>query len=409
VRAAVEVDDVWKRFRLYDERNQSLKAAVMRRRRARFTEFEALKGVSFDIPEGATFGLIGENGSGKSTLLKCVARILRPDRGAVRSEGKISALLELGAGFHPELSGRENVYLNGAILGLSKKQLDARFDDIVDFAGLEKFIDTPVKNYSSGMYVRLGFSVAINVDPDILLIDEILAVGDEQFQRRCSEKFAELKDSGKTIVVVSHALGQMRSLCDQIALLEHGSLVRVGPAGSVVDTYLEDVHDDRTPDGTYGSRWGSHEARVTRVELLDLRGRPVTTVRTGDSLTFRLHYEFDRPVEQPIFGLEIHSIDGVHVTAPRTKDFGVVFDRLAGTGHIDFRVDRLMLVRGIYDLTVWIYDDSGLHAYDLRSRFLRFDVERGDPAEDRGVVSLGGTWDLAGACAPGSPSGAEKP
>ena len=183
-----------------------LKATVMRGGRARYEEFWALGDVSFEVAEGTTFGLIGHNGSGKSTLLKCLARILEPDQGTIRIDGQMSALLELGAGFHPELSGRENVYLNGSILGLSKRQIDRRFDDIVGFAGLERFIDTPVKNYSSGMYVRLGFSVAINVDPDMLLVDEVLAVGDEEFQRKCLERFAELRDAGKTIVVVTHSL-----------------------------------------------------------------------------------------------------------------------------------------------------------------------------------------------------------
>ena len=197
---AIVVDGLSKRFRLYHDRNQTLKAAVMRGRRARYEEFWALRDVSLEIAEGATYGFIGTNGSGKSTLLKCLARILVPDEGTVRTRGKVSALLELGAGFHPELSGRENVYLNGSILGLSKRELDHRFDDIVAFAGLERFIDTPVKNYSSGMYVRLGFSVAINVDPDILLVDEVLAVGDEQFQRRCNERFADLRAQGTTIV-----------------------------------------------------------------------------------------------------------------------------------------------------------------------------------------------------------------
>src|SRR3954449_4258351 len=196
---AVEATEVSKRFRLYHERNQSLKAAFMRGRRAKFDEFWALRDVSMSVPAGKTYGLIGHNGSGKSTLLKCMAGILVPDSGAIRTQGKVSALLELGAGFHPELSGRDNVYLNGSILGLSKRELDKRFDAIVGFAGLEQFIDTPVKNYSSGMYVRLGFSVAINVDPEILLVDEVLAVGDEQFQRRCAEKFADFREEGKTI------------------------------------------------------------------------------------------------------------------------------------------------------------------------------------------------------------------
>jgi ABC-2 type transport system ATP-binding protein len=392
VQAAISVDDVWKKFRLYHERNQSIKAMLLRGRRARFEEFDALKGVSFEIPEGSTFGLIGENGSGKSTLLKCMARILRPDRGSITTQGKISALLELGAGFHPELSGRENVYLNGAILGMTKRQIDQRFDEIVAFAGLERFIDTPVKNYSSGMYVRLGFAVAINVDPDILLVDEVLAVGDEQFQRKCSEKFAEFKESGKTIVIVSHALGTMRALCDEVALLEHGSLIDVGPAGQVVDAYLGDVHDDRIADGEHGVRWGSGEAAITGIELLDASGASVTTVRTGDAVTFRLHYKFAQPIDQPIFGLAIYTIDGVHVTGPNTREANYVPDRLDGSGWIDFHVARLLLVRGIYDLSVSLVDHSVLHAYDFRHRAFRFDVERGTPEEQYGVVSLGGEW-----------------
>jgi ABC-2 type transport system ATP-binding protein len=393
--AAISVEHVSKTYRLYHERNQSLKAAILRRARVRYESFPALDDVSLEIPAGETFGLIGENGSGKSTLLKCIARILRPDAGAIRSEGKISALLELGAGFHPELSGRDNVYLNGAILGLSKKQLDARFDDIVAFAGLEHFIDTPVKNYSSGMYVRLGFSVAINVDPDILLVDEVLAVGDEEFQRRCAEKFAELKHSGKTVVIVSHALGTVRNLCDEVALLEHGKLRAVGPAGEVIDSYVSDVHVDRQQDGDYGTRWGSGEGRIERVELLGRGGTPVETFRTGDPFVVRLHYSMSEPIPKPVFGVGIQTIEGFTVTGPNTRQAGAVPDQLSGTGHVDLAVDRLMLAPGTYDLSVSLYDYSCAHAFDHRHRTLRFDVDPGDPHEEHGVVALGGRWEGA--------------
>ncbi|HEY8827877.1 MAG TPA: ABC transporter ATP-binding protein, partial [Jatrophihabitantaceae bacterium] len=234
-----------KRFRMYRERNQSLKAAVMRGRRASFDEFWALKDVSFEIPKGSTFGLIGENGSGKSTLLKCIARILVPNHGKVVTTGSLAALLELGSGFHPELSGRENVYLNGSILGMSKAQITDKFDEIVDFAGIHEFIDQPVKNYSSGMYVRLGFSVAINVDPDILLVDEVLSVGDANFQEKCMEKFADFRRSGKTVVIVSHAMGSLRNLCDEAAWLKHGELVDVGDTNELVESYIETGHVKR--------------------------------------------------------------------------------------------------------------------------------------------------------------------
>jgi ABC-type polysaccharide/polyol phosphate transport system ATPase subunit len=390
--ASIEVDSVSKRFRLYHERNQSLKAAAMRGRRARYDEFLALKDVSFDVPEGVTFGLIGENGSGKSTLLKCIAKILYPDKGEIRTTGKISALLELGAGFHPELSGRENVYLNGAILGLSKKQLDDRFDDIVGFAGIEQFIDTPVKNYSSGMYVRLGFSVAINVDPEILLIDEVLAVGDAEFQQKCTDKITEFKRDGRTIVIVSHSMSSVQNLCDQVALLEHGNLVTVGTPVEVIDEYLSDVFHDRVFDPEGGTRWGSGEIRIDRFELLDSTGKPVEHLHTGDAVTFRLHCRADQPVRRPLFGVAIHTIDGMYVAGPNTRDAGVFLDDVVGEQVLDLRIDHLMLVPGSYDVTAAIHDETGTHPYDFRNKVMRFDVELGTPRESFGVMSVGGQW-----------------
>lgn len=238
---AVRVTDVSKRFRIYHERNQSIKQMVLRRSRGTYEEFWALRDVSLDVPKASTYGLIGENGSGKSTLLKCMAKILVPDHGSVKTVGSISALLELGAGFHPELSGRENVYLNGSILGINPKELSRKFDEIVDFSGIERFIDTPVKNYSSGMYVRLGFAIAINVSPDILLVDEVLAVGDAEFQQKCAAKFKELKGSGCTIVVVSHAMGMIKDLCDSGAWLEHGEVRVTGSAAEITRAYLTQV------------------------------------------------------------------------------------------------------------------------------------------------------------------------
>src|SRR3954467_2571518 len=274
---------------------------LVNRKRSTYEEFWALEDVSFEIPAGTTFGLIGENGSGKSTLLKCMAKILRPDVGSITTVGKISALLELGAGFPPDLSGRDNVSLNGSILGLSSAQIDARFDEIVEFAGLGQFIDTPVKNYSSGMYVRLGFSVAINVDPDILLVDEVLAVGDEQFQRKCSEKFADLKDRGKTIVIVSHALGMVRELCDEVALLEHGHLRAVGTPREVIEGYLDAVHHLQGEEGQPLVARGASDGRIQSIEVLNGGGRPVSRLRTGDSVIFRIHYRADEPVHRPVF------------------------------------------------------------------------------------------------------------
>lgn len=235
--AAVSVEHVSKKFRLYHERNQSLKSAIMRGRRSVHDDFWALHDVSFEVPEGATFGLIGSNGSGKSTLLKVLSKIYYPDEGQIRSNGKIAALLEVGTGFHPELSGRENIFLNGSILGMSKKAISKKLDDIIDFSGIEEFIDQPVKNYSSGMYVRLGFSVAIHVDPEILIVDEVLAVGDAEFQLKCQEKFSEFRKDGRTVVLVSHSMDLVRNMCNQVAWIDKGRLVEAGDANEVIQRY----------------------------------------------------------------------------------------------------------------------------------------------------------------------------
>jgi ABC-2 type transport system ATP-binding protein len=241
---AVRVENLGKRFRMYKERNQTLKSAVMRGRRSVHEDFWALRDVSFDVPVGSTFGLIGSNGSGKSTLLKCLAKIYYPNGGSITANGKLAALLEVGSGFHHELSGRENIYLNGSILGMARKQIDRKFDEIVDFSGVEQFIDQPVKNYSSGMYVRLGFSVAINVAPDILVVDEVLAVGDAEFQEKCKRKFADFRNEGKTVILVTHDMSAVGSMCDQVAWLDRGRVVSTGEAAPTIAAYYRSLKRD---------------------------------------------------------------------------------------------------------------------------------------------------------------------
>ncbi|HUR48096.1 MAG TPA: ABC transporter ATP-binding protein [Acidimicrobiales bacterium] len=395
--AAVVLDHVSKRYRLYHERNDSLKSSFLNFRRGRYEEHWAVRDLSLEIETGSTFGIIGENGSGKSTLLKCMARILTPDAGTIQITGKVSALLELGAGFSPELTGRDNVYLNGAILGLPRSVLDKKLDEIVAFSGLESFIDIPVKNYSSGMFVRLGFAVAINVDPDVLLVDEVLAVGDEEFQRRCEQKFADLRASGRTIVIVSHAMGTMRNICDQLAWLNQGRLRDVGEPGNVVDEYVEEVHAAAgpPPDPEGGARWGSGEISIDAVELVDNAGGVRETTRTGDSVRLRLHYTAHKRVERPVFGVGVHRLDGIHITGPNTKQADLRLDAIDGSGHVDLVLDRLLLLPGTYDLSAAAYDWTLQHAYDHRHRFQRFDVERGEPTEEHGLVSLGGRWDTS--------------
>lgn len=238
---AVRVGDVSKKFRLYHERNQTLKSAILRGRTSKHEDFWALKNVSFDVVEGHTHGLIGSNGSGKSTLLKCLAKIYWPTSGSIDYRGRMASLLEVGSGFHLELSGRENIYLNGSILGMSKKEIDRKFDEIVDFSGVEQFLDQPVKNYSSGMYVRLGFSIAIHVDPDILVVDEVLSVGDEGFQRKSFEKFLEFKKRGKTIIMVTHSMQVVEDICDTVTWIEKGKMMATGKAKSVVASYKKSL------------------------------------------------------------------------------------------------------------------------------------------------------------------------
>ena len=238
---AVSVRDLGKRFRLYHERNQSLKSALMRRKVSEHEDFWALRNVTFDVPEGSNFALIGSNGSGKSTLLKCLAKIYWPDEGEITSRGRVASLLEVGSGFHPELSGRENIYLNGSILGMSRKEVSKKFDEIVDFSEIGHFIDQPVKSYSSGMYVRLGFSVAIHVQPDVLVVDEILAVGDAAFQEKSRAKFDELHEQGRTVILVSHSLSTVMQMCDQAAWIEKGELKEVGAVEDVAGAYTSSV------------------------------------------------------------------------------------------------------------------------------------------------------------------------
>jgi lipopolysaccharide transport system ATP-binding protein len=245
---AVVVEGVSKRFRLYKERNASLKSALMRGRASIYEEFWAVRDVSFQVPRGSTLGLIGRNGSGKSTLLKTLASILQPDEGTISIHGRVASLLEVGSGFHPELSGRENIYLNGSILGMSKKEVDRRFDEIVDFSEVRKFIDQPVKNYSSGMYVRLGFSVAVHVSPDILIVDEVLAVGDAAFKTKSKRKFAEFQQEGRTIILVSHSMAQVRALCDQVVWLDEGRVRSIGATEKVVSEYLAHVEELESRD-----------------------------------------------------------------------------------------------------------------------------------------------------------------
>jgi ABC-2 type transport system ATP-binding protein len=375
--SAVSIDSLWKYFRLYHEKNQYLKATLLKGRRSRFEEFWALKDVSFEIPEGSTFGIIGSNGSGKSTLLKLLAGILTPDKGSVQVNGRISALLELGAGFHPDLTGRENVFLNGAILGMTNKEIEKNFDDIVEFAGLGQFIDTPVKNYSSGMVVRLGFAIATNVDPEILIIDEVLAVGDASFQQRCFEKIESFRKEGRTIILVSHGLSQITQLCSTALWLEKSEVRMIGPAYEVVSEYTGESHNAvEKVQGDIGDRWGSGEVQIEAVVFLDGHGNATSKLETGKAASIRIDYFAHTPVENIVCGIRITHLHGMNIWGTNTKRRGIVIPRAHGRASITLEIKNMTLMEGTYDLTVSISDLAEAHAYDHWEKKLRYDVRQ---------------------------------
>ena len=371
-----------------------MKSTALRGRRSKYEEFWALEDVSFDILQGSTFGIIGSNGSGKSTLLKCLAGILSPEKGEIKVRGSLAALLELGAGFHPELSGVENIYLNGAILGMTRRDIDKRIDEIVDFSGLEKFIDTPVKNYSSGMVVRLGFSIASSVDPEILLIDEVLAVGDEAFQRKCGERIEDFRREGRTIVLVSHGLSQIQQLCTTTAWIEKGHLKLIGDTNDILAEYLGNSHD-ATPreEGQAGQRWGTGEVLISKVEVLDHNGVETGTLTTSSPATFRIHYSNPTAIKEAIVGVRITDIHGVNVWGSNLKRAGVGPIELTENGEIRLRINDFVLLDGTYDLTVAISDLSETHEYDHWDRRIRFDVRQGR-IRDEGLVYIKGLWEV---------------
>lgn len=390
---AITVENLSKAFRLKKRYRQSttLKSALintLRRQRVAEEErqFWALKDVSFDVPKGTTLGMIGSNGSGKSTLLKLLAGIHRPTSGHVSTKGRISALIELGAGFHPEFTGRENIYINGIILGLSRKQVQERIDDIIYFSELEDFIDNPVKTYSSGMYMRLAFSIAATVDPDILLIDEILAVGDASFQRKCQNKLNAFKADGKTIVLVTHDLSALERYCDRVLWMDHGQLKAYGDVQSVMQMYLEHVadqqranlleeheHPEQAQESSRKRRWGSREVEINQVEFYNGSPHPTYLFKTGDKMTIEIDYKAYRPVYEPVFGIGIFRDDETFCYGTNTNIEKIHIPRIDGDGKVKFCVDHLDLTEGKYFLDVAVHLEDGT-PFDYQTRAYSFEV-----------------------------------
>lgn len=389
---SIEVENLSKRFRLHRETNQTLKAAIIGGRRHSHDEFWALRDVSFRVPQGGALAVLGQNGSGKSTLLKCLAKILFPESGTITTRGRMAALLEIGSGFHPELSGRDNIFLNAAILGIPKAEIRKKFDDIVDLSGVERFIDQPVKNYSSGMYIRLAFSVAINVEPDVLLLDEVLAVGDASFQQRSREKFAELTGSGRTIVLVSHSLPTLTSMCDTALWLEKGKVRDFGETTRVVTAYEEALRPQAWTDASGRSRWGSGEVTVTEVDVLDGLGRtPRGAFAVGDAVTLRIGYEADAFIAEPQFTIVLYAPGEVEVwrgSSAGAKQHGSLS---AGTGYFDFHIPALPLAGGDFGISTIVVDQSTQTIVDFVRNINQIRT-RIQPPNQLGHVGLQPQW-----------------
>jgi ABC-type polysaccharide/polyol phosphate transport system ATPase subunit len=424
---AIEARDLAKVYRRFLHQNQfkTLKSALLTGSLLSDLRpdqtFTALDGVSFDVERGTTFGVIGENGSGKSTLLKLLAGITKPTRGTLAVEGRISALIELGAGFHPEISGRENVAINGIMLGLTRREVDERFDEIVAFAELQDFIDAPVKTYSSGMYMRLGFSVAIHVEPDVLLIDEVLAVGDEAFTRKCLDKIAEFRRRGKTILIVTHALGLVERMCDDVLWLRHGKAADRGDPKRVIDAYLSYVAggEERQlaaqaasppatflsqtadspapssppPHGYQSGRWGSRAIEILKVRLLDKSGKDRHVYTPGESLRVVLSVRSPAPVDDFVFGVGLFTADGTSVYGTNTDLEGYEGRRLEGEAEVHLVLDDLRLVEGTYLVDVAAHKADGT-PYDYHRGLHQFRVK--SRMKDVGIYRPKHSWEFAG-------------
>ncbi len=425
--SVIELQHVAKSFSLHHDRARSFQELALNLFRRspedhRAEQFWALRDVSFAIERGEAVGIVGANGSGKSTCLKMLTRIIEPTSGTVSVQGRISALLELGTGFHPDLSGRENVFLYGSVLGLHRREMAERYDRIVAFAELARFIDVPVKFYSSGMYVRLAFATAINVDADILLVDEVLSVGDQNFQTRCLERILELKRRGVTIVFVSHSLDAVRNLCDRAIWLDEGTLKADGVTDEVVGRYLrhvfvereeadlaarekdaaaeDDGHlaigalpDDEDAMSPHQRRWGTGEAEITSVRFMDADGHDRLLLSTGEPATIVIRYSARKRIERPMFGLAIHRNDGIHITGPNSIFAGYDLPFVDGEGEMRYRMEALPLLAGTYYLSVSLCDSTGLCSYDFRSLQFRFRVQPGSNQERYGLISIPARWD----------------
>lgn len=437
----IKVKDVRKSFKVYKDRGYMLKEMVLFANRRKYEVHEVLKGISFQVRKGEAVGLIGQNGCGKSTTLKLLTKIIYPNSGSIEMKGRVSSLLELGAGFHPDMSGRENIYINAAIFGLTRDEIAKRLDDIIAFSELEHYIDNPVRTYSSGMYMRLAFSVAINVDADILLIDEILAVGDANFQSKCFNRLKEIKAEGTTIVIVSHSLGQIEQICERSIWIQDGEIKAEGSPREVHPIYLdymgmkrlenaqqeavrqkkkkadaeegvtEDKQGNTQPEGKLADesgegpkaispeeaaiknkkRWGNGMARIQKIELLDDNGLDGTLFETGKDITVRLHYHVRQKVEDAVIGIGIFRTDGVHVYGTNTRIDKLDQFSLEQDGTVSLTLENVNLMPGQYTLDFAIESGMGLPVdYFKEAKKVEFFTTK----DDVGLARMNHKWEL---------------
>jgi ABC-type polysaccharide/polyol phosphate transport system ATPase subunit len=388
---AIRVDEVSRRFRVYPKDTRTLKELIVTRGRGRGEDVWALSGVSLEAQPGEAVGLVGRNGSGKTTLLKLIAGIIKPTRGSVTVGGRVASLLELGAGFHPEFTGRDNVYLNGALYGLRRAQIRELMEEIVDFAGIGHYVDLPVRTYSAGMYMRLGFAVAAHVDADVLLLDEIFAVGDEEFQRKCFGRISQFKQAGGTIVFVSHDASAVERLCERAVLLQNGMVDFDGPTHEAILRYRSHLARDRDPAerGAGLNEWGSGEARIVEASLHGADGDARIQFVGGEQLTIRLRVVAERPLPAPLLSYELREWGGALIAGGSVETASLGWDG-AGEHVFRFEVDELPLGEGRFKLRFGLVSADGAQLYHWLDDALRMYVI---PQErDAGLVRLEGRW-----------------
>ncbi|MBN1537125.1 MAG: ABC transporter ATP-binding protein [Anaerolineales bacterium] len=390
------------RYRVPQERIGTFKEYFIRRiqGKVKHRSFWALDEVSFGVQRGEVFGLIGQNGAGKSTLLKLIARVLQPSRGRVLVAGKVAPLLEMGAGFHPELTGRENVYLNGAMLGYTRQDMAKKFNQIVDFAELWDFIDAPMRTYSSGMWARLGFAVATDVEADVLIVDEVLAVGDDAFQRKSAERIEAFKEKGVTILLVTHNMSLVKQICQRAAWLDQGKLIDIGSVEVVVDRYLQSVRDKenrRLSEEQYDNQerqWGSKKIEIKSVRILDETHQPQHIFYTGQPLILEIDYLANEPIESPVFGIAVHRQDGLHISGPNTAFSGLNLGKISGEGTMVYKVPHLPLLPGKYYFSVAATNSDDSEIFDYHDRLYPIQIDNLDRGinERYGLITLQGEW-----------------